>query len=254
MRAQPLGAVLTLSIDLPPLGNATTTTEQIRKQLAEAEIRATWFSDNPARDSTIGQIQSEDRGDETGLRIFPIERESLKSEMVRAPLMTEVSRLKADAQQAGISITSLAISGAATLPAERLVKLGITASRSLADAESERNGDAGFAAMRFGIWRVTPDLVFRGGSGIGAWRNRLRVSRAINRCIRNRQPLYLAIDAATLSSDSAATKFGNLARIVRHISRLRQARMLEVCTIAETVSRLAAPQSTRSAGSILRAA
>ena len=128
MRAQPLGAVLTFSIDLPR-GGETAVSEHIRALLAAADIRATWFSDEPVRDATSGRMLADDRGDEIGLRISVAPGcETCDGESLRIAI-AEVSRCKAQAEQVGIGIATLAVSDVASLPAERLVKLGIRAVR-----------------------------------------------------------------------------------------------------------------------------
>jgi hypothetical protein len=253
MRAQPLGAVLSVSVDLPVVaadsgGCQSGTLERLFGLFAAAGQPVTWFADDPAANETIRQVLATDGGHEAGLRV-DADRGG------RNRLVAELVGGAARARRAGIRITTLAIDrAAAELPAELLVKHGMTAVRAPADANRARSGAIGPAPLRYGLWRIASDFRLVGGSWIADRLTTRRIRRAIDRCIRSETPLHLAIDVAAIAVNSGPERLGGLPAILRHVERRRSAGLLRVCTIAEVVARLAAPAAPRAAGSILRAA
>lgn len=268
MRAQPLGAVLSISIDLPRVkprgGNLSRECIQpivprIAELLAATSQSATWFADDPAAHAALCGATTALNGDELALRIDADRTGEFGG---RNRLAHQVVSRVARARSAGLRISTLALPGeTAELPSELslelLVKHGITAVRMAAGENRTHgriSGSGGPAPLRFGLWRVGVDVQLTGGSRFGDWRAASGIRRAIDRCIRSATPLHLVVDAAAIAANSSPLRLGGLPAILRHVERRRSAGMMQVCTIAELVSRLAAPAAPRAAGSILRAA
>jgi hypothetical protein len=257
MRAQPLGAVLSVSIDLPVAAaggvgrspGENETAERLVKLFAAVGHGATWFADEPGDDAMIRQALAADGNHEAALRIDA----ALAGEAVgRNRLTAEIVGRIARARRADLSISTISIPDAGmAMPTELLVKQGITAVRGAGHARAETSGPE---SLRYGLWRIGTDCRVVGGSRIADWKTTFGIRRAIDRCIRNAMPLHLAVDVAAIAANSGPERLGGLPAVLRHVERRRSARALQVCTIAEVVARLAAPALPRAAGSILRAA
>lgn len=280
MRIPALGAVLSISVDLPACGNesdgardrAAEAGERLLQLFADAALPATWFAGDPASNETLRRAIHADRGHEAALRIAGAaatpDTAAPGSAATGAP-PTDAARSKplrglleriAQARAAGFAISTLAISDSFEAPAELLVKYGFTAVRtSEATVGGRRDASAGLVPLRFGLWQLTPNFCLGGGGGwahlpFSTWRLGLRIRGGIDRCIRNGAPGHLVIDAASLLGSEPKLRLGCLPAILRHIAARRSAGRLQVGTIAETVARLTAPAATRSGRSILRAA
>jgi hypothetical protein len=263
MRAQPLGAALSVSIDLPAdavqagrsIDAERETVGRLLELIAAVDQPVTWFADDPAANPTIGRALATGSGHEAALRV---DANWLGKVGGRNRLAAEIVGRIARARRVGISITTLALADAAAeLPAELLVKHGITAIRdslSYNRADHSRGGMIGPVPLRYGLWRLAVDFRLLGGSRIADWLTAIRIRRAIDRCIRGKMPLHLVIDAAAVAANSGPDRVGGLPGVLRHIERRRNAGLLRVMTIADVVAQLAAPSAPRSAGSILRAA
>jgi len=263
MRAQPLGAVLSVSIDLPvvaPQGGRSSDAERetvgrLVELVTAAGQPVTWFADDPAADEEIERALAAASGQEAALRV---DADWAGAVAGRSRMVAEIVGRTAEARRAGIPITTLALADAAPeLSPELLVKYGITAVRteeSVNCAGRSRSRAMGPTQLRYGLWRVAVDLRLIGGSRIAEWLTAMEIRRAIDRCIRGETPLHLAIDASAIAASSGLVRLGGLPGILRHIERRSSAGLLRVMTIADAVARLAAPSAPKSAGSILRAA
>jgi hypothetical protein len=266
MRAQPLGAVLSVSVDLPAVaarGNRSADLEQetvarLVDVIAAARLSATWFSDDPITNETIGRTIAAGTGQEAALLVD--RRANVAGGRNR--WIAEVIARTSEARRAGIPITTLSVTDGidevpAELPADLLVKYGITAVRTAASDRRNchsRSGVAGPALLRYGLWRVAVGLALIGSNPMADWWTQLGIRRAIDRCIRNKTPLHLAIDASAVAVNSGPTRLAGLPAILRHIAHRQRGAELRVLTIAQLVARLAAPVAPRAGGSILRAA
>jgi len=257
MRTQPLGAVLSVSIDLPGaaarggclLHGENETADRLIKLFAAFSHGATWFSDEPADDAIVRQVSAADGNHEAALRV---DGELAGEAGGRSRSNSEIVGRIAQARRAGLKISTVCISDAGiAMPTELLVKQGITAVRGTGHARAEMSGPE---SLRFGLWRIATDRRVVGGSRIADWRTAFGIRRAIDRCIRSATPLHLSVDVAAIAANSGPNRLGGLPAIVRHVARRRSAGLLQVCTIAGVVARLAPPSLPRAAGSILRAA
>lgn len=263
MRAQPLGAVLSVSIDSPAAadhrgGPALSREKEILGRLVElvAELGqpATWFADDPANNRAVREVLSTDTRHEAALRV-DADWIGDGSPVGRNRFVAQVIERTSRARRAGMRISTLATHEAGSeLPAELLVKYGITAIRADSCESRNRGSASGPQSLRYGLWRIASDFRIAGGGPIADWLTAFRIRRAIDRCIKSETPMHLAIDVAAIAANRAVDRLGGLPAILRHVERRCKAGRLRVCTIAEVVARLAAPASPRATGSILRAA
>ena len=226
MRAQPLGAVLSFSIDLPVAAacgrsrspGENETVERLVKLFAAGGQRATWFTNEPAADETVRRVLAANGSHEAALRIAADWAGEVAG---RKRLTGEIVGPIARARLAGLNISTISVPGTgATLPTELLVKHGVTAIRSTGHARAEMSGPA---PLRYGLWCIATDFRVVGGSRIADWRTVFGLRRAIDRCIRNATPLHLAVDAAAIAVNSGSDRLGGLPAILRHVERRRSA-------------------------------
>ncbi len=263
MRAQPLGAVLSVSIDLPAIaahGGRSNDAERetvgrLMELFAAADQPVTWFASDPANDANVAQALAAGSGQEAALRVDPAWTGTAPG---RSRMVAEIVGRTSAARRQGIPITTLALTDAAPeLSPDLLVKYGITAVRTDDGAtrgRRSRHRASGPAQLRYGLWRVAIDLRLTGGSRVAEWLTVMEVRRAIDRCTRDNTPLHVAIDASAIAANSGSSRLGGLPSILRHVERRQSSGMLQVLTIGNAVARLAAPVAPQSAGSILRAA
>jgi hypothetical protein len=260
MRAQPLGAVLSVSIDLPVVaahgGRSNDaereTVRRLIELIAAAGQPATWFADDPATDESIGRALAASSGQEAALRVDADWGGAVAG---RNRMVAEIVGRTVAARRAGIPITTLALAEAAPeLSPDLLVKYGIAAVRTEDGVNRARRSAIGPMQLRFGLWRVAIDFRLSGGSRIAEWLAAREIRQAIDRCIRADAPLHLAIDASAVAANSGPIRLGGLPGILCHIKRRQSAGTLRISTIADAVARLAAPSVPQSASSILRAA
>jgi hypothetical protein len=255
-------ALLSISVDLEsssrtaPSGEALAWTARQLVDLLSGEGRAvTWATSDPVNSQAVGWAIEADCGHEAAL-LTGVDWSGHANG--RSRFAAEFLRRKQRAEQAGVSLSTLAVGG--ELPREHfelLVRQGITAIR--ADRGSETTGQRhrapapGITSLRYGLWQLSADVRLSGGGWLSGSIAARRICRAIDRRIAAGIAGHLAIDAPALAARSNC-KFSGLKSVLRHIERRHREGTLQVGTIAATVARLAPARTGRAAQSILRAA
>ncbi len=251
MRPQPLGAVLSLSVDLESATGAAATdretteatVERLAGMLETAGVAAVWAT-----------------GDPVGSRLVRLVRDTCSSHEIALLAERSVAgfaRRLAQARAAGIPVTTLVAGDDALIPSgELLAKHCISAVRAASPTglRAASNPATGLETLRFGLWQLSPALRLGGGSTWAHWMLAGQLRRAIDRCTARGTLLNLAIDAPALSREPGQSLWRALGSVLRHIERRQHATSLRVLTIREIVGQLSATKSARSAQSILRAA
>ena len=261
MRAQCLGAVLSISVDLPsgpPAGSSLA--DRLVHLFTAATLPATWFAGDPGNAGILSHALAADVGHEVGLRVQsegvrPLRAGgTLKRELQQgrsrliAGILEHLARAKyghfcLHAGDCGCGRSAGGIAG----QTRHLGRL-----RRRERSQNGRSDGTGPLPLRYGLWQLSADFRLTGGGRFAEWRMAMRIRRAIDQCMRNQVPLHLSIDAAEIGANSSIERLGGVPAILRHVDRCRAEGPLEVCTIAGLVARLAAPTAMRSAGSILR--
>ena len=168
----------------------------------------------------------------------------------RSRFAAELLRRQQRARQAGIAITTMAVSGGVRREhLELLVRQGISAIRTDRFAEPKlahhRPAASGVTLLRYGLWQFASDLRFAGGGWLAEQLTAGRICRAIDRRIAAGLANHLTIDAASLA-ERASAKLGGLKIVLRHLKRRQREGLLEVGTISDIVARLApAPRAAQ---------
>ncbi len=262
MRAQPLGATLSISIDLRPdpvrANHGSTeafyrTAKRLIELLTASEWPVTWASADPAGCELIARAMQSAAGHEAALLV---DQGWMASDEGRSRLMAEIMPRIARARAGGLPITTLVLTEpAADLPLDLLSKYGITAIRGpIGSQAANKRGSAGPQPLRFGLWQFESDARLSGGAPLGEWFAAARIRRAIERRARAGAPFHLTIDVAALAIHSSAERLGGMAGLVHPMARRQRDGAPRIETIAQTVARLSAPSAPRAATSILRAA
>jgi len=262
MRPQPLGAVLSISVDLESAGSASgrsretpqETVERLANCFEAAGQAVTWAASDPAGCATIRTVLETGPKHEVALLADPSWTLAAGS---RSQLVAELVRRTTSARAEGIEVTTVALRDDALLvSSELLIKHGISAVRAATATGWRSAGQpaTGPAALRYGLWQIRPTVRLPVGSSLSAWLLTIQLRRAIDRGIRRSTPLHLLIDAPAFSREASRSSWGALRSVLRHVERRQKVGALSVLTIRETIARLAAPRAGRGAQSILRAA
>jgi hypothetical protein len=254
---------LSISVDLEPLsaGKSPTsealgrTVERLIELFGTEGVAATWVAGEPQSSELVARVLAADGCHEAALSVPSA---WLIRENGRSRFAAEFIARKQRADAAGISLSTLAIDD--ELPSEQLellVRRGITAIRTehppaIRLARRDGSSGSGIAPIRYGLWRVACEMRYRGGGWLAERLAAERICSEIDRRIAASSGGHLVIDAPAIALRTNA-KLNGLGTILRHVRRERPW-SLRVGTIAETVARLTAPKSSRSAQSILRAA
>jgi hypothetical protein len=254
---------LSISVDLEPsTGNKrpdpealARTVDQLIELFGSEGIAATWVAGDIQSSQLIMRVLEADDHHEAALHVPSA---WLTRESGRSQFATEFISRKRQAEAARISVSTLAVDD--DIPSEHLellVRRGVTAIRTDRPAQVRlvrRDGSSGsgIAPLRYGLWQVACDIRYQGGGWLAERRAADRLCREIDRRVASSINGHLAIDAPALAL-RANSKFSGLRAVLKHIRRDRPWD-LRVGTIAESVARLAAPKTSRSAQSILRAA
>ena len=255
---------LSISVNLEPFPVAENrpaakdlgrTVERLIELLGSEGVAATWVANGLQSSEFVARVLAADDCHEAALSVPPA---WLIRENGRTRFAAEFIARKQRANAAGISLSTLAIDD--ELPSEAfelLVRRGITAIRTerppaIRLARRDGSSGSGIAPIRYGLWRVACEMRYRGGGWLAEKLAAERICSEIDRRIAASSAGHLVIDAPAIALRTNA-KLNGLGTILRHIRRERPW-SLRVGTIAETVARLTAPKSNRSAQSILRAA
>ncbi len=256
--------LLSISVDLDSSAGETQTaigpdlerTSQLVAQLlANENLPATWLTIDPSASLAIRTAVSMDSRNEPGLRIadhwsgFEGGRSRLATEF-----LTRIRRAAAS----GMTLSTVSMSQSIDREhLELLARHGISAIRgdraSDAGHNSPRSRQVKPNSLRFGLLQIVPVLLWSGGGWFANLLAARRTCRAIDRQIAAGLPTHLVIDCPALAGRNNSGLKG-LAKVLRHIGERRGAGAIRAGTITETVARLSARPSARTAKSILRAA
>jgi hypothetical protein len=257
MRAKPSTGVVALSIYSFPkqtqdFGHSKQQTESAQwliQLLNEHHFPATWFLPDMFAKVVRPKVASSSVAHELGILI-----DNSQSER-RADFAREIDRHRLIAANAGMNITSLAVSGGTVQQLDMLIKRGINALCPLEidGASTSRNAMDWnkIETRRFGIWNLNSTLRIGDGGWLAAVMSRKFAKRQIVETASASKFCHLLVSLDRVGRTAVRR---TLRAVIAQTAVLRTQDKLEALTLAGVVDHLTARPAIQRAQSILRVA